>query len=101
MNGHACGYGGATAFPKNDPRITSAVPQFNPRGHSETTTMAEQQTDPLKEKFRPDDSALDKEVDAALGGVSIEDLLGFDNRGPGPAAAADSPGTAGAEIPKG
>ena len=44
--------------------------------------MAEQQTDPLKEKFRPDDAALEKEVDAALNGVSIEDLLGFDNQGP-------------------
>src|SRR2546423_1264141 len=60
--------------------------------------MAEQQTDPLKEKFRPDDSALDKEVDAALSGMSIEDLLGFDNQGPGAAAPT---GAHGAEMPQG
>ena len=47
--------------------------------------MAEQQTDPFKEKFRPDDSALDKEIEAALGGMSIEDL--YDYNKPDPAAA--------------
>jgi small subunit ribosomal protein S1 len=47
--------------------------------------MAEQQTDPFKEKFRPDDSALDKEIEAALGGMSIEAL--YDYNKPDPAAA--------------
>jgi small subunit ribosomal protein S1 len=40
--------------------------------------MAEQQTDPFKEKFRPDDSALDQEIDAALGGMSMEELYDYD-----------------------
>jgi small subunit ribosomal protein S1 len=30
--------------------------------------------DPYKEKFRPDDSALDKQIDAALAGMSIDEL---------------------------
>jgi small subunit ribosomal protein S1 len=61
--------------------------------------MAEQQTDPLKEKFRPDDTDLDKEVNAALGGVSIDDLYGFGAPPPAvpdggdvPAVAAAAPG---------
>src|SRR5436190_2232313 len=32
----------------------------------------------FKEKFRPDDSALDKQVDAALADVSMDALYGFD-----------------------
>jgi small subunit ribosomal protein S1 len=39
-------------------------------------------TDPLKEKFRPDDAALEKEIDAALEGVSLDDLYGFDKPAP-------------------
>jgi small subunit ribosomal protein S1 len=38
--------------------------------------------DPLKEKFRPDDAALNKEIDDALAGVSLDDLYGFDKPGP-------------------
>src|SRR6266511_1408558 len=34
--------------------------------------MAQQQDD--KEKFRPETSALDREIDAALGGISLDDL---------------------------
>ncbi len=40
--------------------------------------------DPLKAKFRPDESALDKEVDAALSGLSLDELYKKDH-----AAAAD------------
>src|SRR5690348_9516350 len=37
--------------------------------------MSNAPTDPLKEKFRPDvDTDLDREIDAALGGLSIEQL---------------------------
>jgi small subunit ribosomal protein S1 len=39
--------------------------------------MAEQ-VDPLKEKFRPDESSLDRELDAALTGVQVDALYGFD-----------------------
>ena len=44
--------------------------------------MAEStQPDQYKEKFRPDaDPSLDKEVEAALSGVSVEQLYGFDQR---------------------
>jgi small subunit ribosomal protein S1 len=56
--------------------------------------MAEQQTDPFKEKFRPDDSALDREVDAALGGVSMEDLYGFDKPIPAIPQGGDLPAVA-------
>src|SRR5688500_18194677 len=59
-------------------------------------TMAEQQTDPFKEKFRPADSALDKEVDAALGGVSIDDLYGFGEAPPAVPQGGDVPAVAGA-----
>ena len=58
--------------------------------------MAEQQTDPFKEKFRPDDSALDQEVDAALGGVSIDDLYGFGETPPAVPQGGDVPAVAGA-----
>ena len=34
-------------------------------------------SDELKQKFRPDQSALDAEVDAALAEVSMDDLYGF------------------------
>src|SRR6186997_749492 len=34
--------------------------------------------DAFKEKFRPEQSALDKEIDAALEGVSMDSLYGFD-----------------------
>ncbi len=38
--------------------------------------------DDYKQKFRPDDTAVDKEVEAALGDLSIEDLYGFDKPKP-------------------
>jgi small subunit ribosomal protein S1 len=44
--------------------------------------------DPLKEKFRPEDAALEKELNDALAGVSLDDLYGFDK--PAPAQAAGS-----------
>ena len=44
--------------------------------------MAEQQTDPYKEKYRPQDATLEQEVDAALGGLSMESLYGFDKPQP-------------------
>src|SRR5437762_13184458 len=36
-----------------------------------------------KEKFRPEDTALDREVDAALGDLKIEELYAFDKPQPG------------------
>ena len=56
--------------------------------------MAEQQTDPFKEKFRPEDSALDREVDAALGGMSMDDLYGFDKPVPAVPQGGDVPAVA-------
>ncbi|MGD0387413.1 MAG: S1 RNA-binding domain-containing protein [Tepidisphaeraceae bacterium] len=45
-----------------------------------------QADDPYKQKFRPDaDAKLDAQIDAALGGVSMEDLYGFNK----PPAAAE------------
>jgi small subunit ribosomal protein S1 len=38
--------------------------------------MAKKSDDANKEKFRPDTSALDREVDSALGGMSLDDLYG-------------------------
>jgi small subunit ribosomal protein S1 len=38
--------------------------------------------DELKEKFRPQDSKFDKEIDAALGDVSLDELYGFDKTEP-------------------
>ena len=62
--------------------------------------MAEQQTDPFKEKFRPQD-ALDQEVDAALGGISMEDLYGFGKAAPAvPQAGGDAPAVAGGDGPR-
>jgi small subunit ribosomal protein S1 len=49
----------------------------------------------LKEKFRPEDSALDREVDAALGGMSVEDLYGFDKPIPAAPQGGDVPAVAG------
>ena len=56
-----------------------------------------QPADQYKQKFRPDsDPALDKEVEAALGDVSVEQLLGFDKPQDqpeaGPSAAAQAGG---------
>src|SRR3954454_15352574 len=61
--------------------------------------MAEQQTDPLKEKFRPQDAALEQEVDAALGGMSMEDLYGFDKPVPAIPQGGDAPAIAGGGAP--
>lgn len=50
-------------------------------------------SDEYREKFRPDQTALDQEVDAALGGMSVEELYAFDKPQPQqPAAAAPSSG---------
>jgi small subunit ribosomal protein S1 len=38
--------------------------------------------DPYKQKFRPEDSRLDREVEDALAGVSLDDLYGFDKPQP-------------------
>jgi small subunit ribosomal protein S1 len=40
------------------------------------------QSDDYKEKFRPEDSALDKEIADALAGVSMDELYGFDKARP-------------------
>src|SRR5689334_13945643 len=48
--------------------------------------------DESKQKFRPDDDKLNKEIDDALSGVSLDDLYGFDK----PQAPADPAGTKGA-----
>src|SRR3989442_14944130 len=63
--------------------------------------MAEQQTDPYKEKFRPDDSALDQEIDAALGGMSIEALYDYNKPDPGAAQRAANAIAAGADAGSG
>lgn len=47
-------------------------------------------SDELKQKFRPDQTALDEEVDAALAGMSMDELYGFDKPQPGVEAAAGS-----------
>lgn len=51
--------------------------------------------DEYKEKFRPDESALDREIDAALAGVSLDDLYQQDRSAPAqpPAAAGSLKGT--------
>ena len=49
----------------------------------------EPRTDEFKQKYRPDQSALDQEVDAALAGLSMDDLYAFDKARPGVEAAAD------------
>src|SRR4051812_23779708 len=55
-----------------------------------------------KQKFRPDQSALDQEVDAALAGVSMDDLCGFDKPKVGEASdAAGDQGGAGGQKPGG
>ena len=38
--------------------------------------MAKKSDDTGREKFRPDTSALDREVESALGGMSLDDLYG-------------------------
>src|SRR6187402_2201889 len=50
--------------------------------------------DPSKEKFRPDESALDRELDAALSGMSIDSL--YDE-----AAAKSAVAQAAPDVPKG
>jgi small subunit ribosomal protein S1 len=48
-------------------------------------------SDDFKQKFRPDQTALDQEVDAALAGVSMDDLYGFDKPKVGAAAGEAGP----------
>jgi ribosomal protein S1 len=60
--------------------------------------MSNSQGDQYKEKFRRDsDPALDKEVEAALGDVSVEQLLGYDKpqeqQQPGQTSAQQTDGT--------
>jgi small subunit ribosomal protein S1 len=49
--------------------------------------------DEYKEKFRPDDSALDKEIDDALAGVQLDELYQKDRTAPAQPAAAAISGT--------
>jgi small subunit ribosomal protein S1 len=58
-----------------------------------------EQSEDYKEKFRPQDTALDREVDAALAGLSIEDLYAFDK--PQPQGPREGQATAGASSPFG
>jgi small subunit ribosomal protein S1 len=60
-------------------------------------------SDEYKQKFRPDQTALDQEVDAALAGVSMDDLYGFDKPKVGAAAeaAAGEQGAGGEHKPAG
>src|SRR5688572_9717576 len=54
------------------------------------------QKDEFREKFRPSvDSALDREIDEALGDMAIEDLYGFDKPETAPQPAAADTGGAG------
>src|SRR5438270_6115795 len=41
------------------------------------------QGEEYKQKFRPEDPSLDREVDAALGGLKIEELYAYDKPQPG------------------
>src|SRR4029078_11821739 len=52
--------------------------------------MAKEFDKPDKEKFRPDTSALDREVDNALGGVSLDDLYGASEQPKGQGGSAES-----------
>ncbi len=48
--------------------------------------------DQFKEKFRPDsDSALDREIEAALEGISLENLYGADKTQQAPPAEPGAP----------
>ena len=47
--------------------------------------MAKKSEDTSKEKFRPDTSALDREVENAMGGMSLDDLYGATEQQKGPA----------------
>src|SRR5690242_20343603 len=61
------------------------------------TPNLEQDKDQYKEKFRPTDTALEQEVDAALAGMSVEELYAFDKPQPvAPAAEAGAARPAGA-----
>ena len=57
-------------------------------------------SDELKQKFRPDQTALDAEVDAALSGVSMDDLYAFDKPKVGGAAEGAGGTAGGAHIPQ-
>jgi small subunit ribosomal protein S1 len=62
-----------------------------PRSHLPRILAMSKQSDPSREKFRPQvDSKLDHEIEAALGDVSLDELYGFDK--PQPAAEAQSTG---------
>lgn len=57
--------------------------------------MAEEQVDPYKQNFRPDESALDQELDAALSGVQVDSLYGFDKPQVSAPAEGDGPKSVG------
>ena len=44
--------------------------------------MAKQHDESFKEKFRPDTSALDRELESALGGLSLDDLYAAGQKQP-------------------
>src|SRR5438067_13743206 len=52
--------------------------------------MAKKSDDVSKDKFRPDTSALDREVDSALGGMSLDDLYGTSEQQKGQEGPAES-----------
>jgi small subunit ribosomal protein S1 len=54
----------------------------------------------LKEKFRPDESALDREVDDALAGLSLDALYNQDNAAPTASPAGEPAHTAGGKGPR-
>ncbi len=57
-------------------------------------------SDSYKEKFRPDQTALDEEVETALAGVSMEELYGFDKPQSAPAGSAGGGGPSPGHIPQ-
>ena len=62
------------------------------------TPNLEQDKDQYKEKFRPTDTALEQEVDAALAGMSVEELYAFNK--PQPVAPATTEGAARRPAPR-
>jgi small subunit ribosomal protein S1 len=57
-------------------------------------------SDDYKEKFRPDQTALDQEVETALAGVSMEELYGFDKPQSAPAGGTGIGGPSPGHVPQ-
>jgi hypothetical protein len=57
-------------------------------------------SDDYKEKFRPDQTALDQEVETALAGVSMEELYGFDKPQSAPARGTGIGGPSPGHVPQ-